>query len=175
MNDYISKPFKPEQLKEKIAELTGKGSIGKSKQETTNDSGTSTATNSSTSDNSETATIGSNPITNLDFLKEISENNEQFFREFIQMFLTNTPKSIEEIESAISSSDFEKIRQASHKIKPSFNYVGLKELSSAAAKIEDLAKKKENMEMIIQLLNTIKTTCKTAYAELEQEMNSTIH
>ncbi len=175
MNDYISKPFKPEQLKEKIAELTGKGSLGKSKQETTSDSGTSTNTNSSTSTNNETNIIGTSPITNLDFLKEISENNEQFFREFIQMFLTNTPKSIEEIESAISSNDFEKIRQASHKIKPSFNYVGLKELSSAAAKIEDLAKKKDNMEMIIQLLNTIKSTCKTAYAELEQEMNSTIH
>ena len=60
------------------------------------------------------------------------------------MFLANTPKSISEIENAIPDQNFEVIRQAAHKAKPSFNYVGLKECSSLAAKIEEFAKKNEN-------------------------------
>lgn len=170
MNEYISKPFKQEELKRKIIELTTGITAT-----TTNATTGSTPTNSTTATPEDTTTLSAPQLTELSFLKEISENNEQFFREFIQMFLANTPKSVEDIEAGIEQNDFEKIRMASHKVKPSFNYVGLKEQCAQAAKIEDLAKKQQDMPEIIQLLNKIKEACKTAYMELESEIKTTTH
>lgn len=169
MDDYISKPFKPEELKNKIVELTNSSqmanaSIIESKKET------STLTNAFTSTSNQTEEL--TVTIDLTFLKEISDNNDDFFVEFIQMFLANSPKSISDIENAITEHNFEVIRQAAHKAKPSFNYVGLKECSSLAAKIEELAKKNENMEMIIENINKIKALCNEAYPQLENEIKS---
>ena len=169
MNDYISKPFKPEELKNKIVELTNssqmaEASIIESKNET------STLSNAFTPTANQTEAI--TVTIDLTFLKEISDNNDDFFVEFIQMFLANTPKSISDIENAIPDQNFEVIRQAAHKAKPSFNYVGLKECSSLAAKIEELAKKSENMATIIENINKIKCLCNAAYPQLENEIKS---
>lgn len=170
MNEYISKPFKPEDLKKKIIELTGSGAPSINQAEaTTKGESSSDQTDPRTKDKPK------QPIIELSFLKSISENNDQFFREFIQMFLTNTPKSLEEIEHAIRENDWEKIRMASHKIKPSFNYVGLKEQNIQAAKIEELSKKQENMTAIADLFTKIKAACIIAFSELEAEINTTTH
>ncbi|MBK9638778.1 MAG: Hpt domain-containing protein, partial [Bacteroidetes bacterium] len=169
MNDYISKPFKPEELKKKIVELTNSShSTDASNIESKNELETekSLATTAENQVESHSVTI------DLTFLKEISDNNDDFFVEFIQMFLANTPKSISEIENAIPDQNFEVIRQAAHKAKPSFNYVGLKECSSLAAKIEEMAKKNENMAIIIENINKIKVICNDAYPQLENEIKS---
>jgi len=175
MNDYISKPFKPEELKNKIIELTGKKPT--TSEPAKESSIVEARTDNSHPSNSTEATSNSSGeeicvIIDLSFLKEISDNNDEFFVEFIQMFLANTPKSISEIEDAIPTSNWEAIRMASHKAKPSFNYVGLKECSSLTAKIEELAKKKEDMPTIQFNLNRIKSICNLAYPSLENEIKS---
>jgi PAS domain S-box-containing protein len=171
MNDYLSKPFKPEDLKQRIADLTGKSVINNTPDEQAQSAVTAAKETAPIAETS----VGSRPLINLDFLKEISENNDQFFVEFIQMFLQNTPASISEIENAISNQNWEAIRQAAHKMKPSFNYVGLKELSGISAKIEDLAKRNEDMEMIKTNIEQIKKVCEIAYTELEHEIKTIIN
>lgn len=171
MNDYLSKPFKPEDLKQRIADLTGKSVINNTPDEQAQSAVTAAKETAPIAETS----VGSRPLINLDFLKEISENNDQFFIEFIQMFLQNTPASISEIENAISNQNWEAIRQAAHKMKPSFNYVGLKELSGISAKIEDLAKRNEDMEMIKTNIEQIKKVCEIAYTELEHEIKTIIN
>lgn len=147
MNDYISKPFKAEELKAKIKQYA--------------------YSNISIS----TPQIQSK-ITDLTFLREISENNDQFFREFIQMFLRNTPQALQDIRNGLETLNWESIRQAAHKVKPSFNYVGLKDLNLMSGKIEELAKKNENAEEIKSLLQQITDISTKAFAELEEELKS---
>ncbi len=171
MNDYLSKPFKPEDLKQRIADLTGKSVINNTPDKQAQSAVTAAKETAPIAETS----VGSRPLINLGFLKEISENNDQFFVEFIQMFLQNTPASISEIENAISNQNWEAIRQAAHKMKPSFNYVGLKELSGISAKIEDLAKRNEDMEMIKTNIEQIKKVCEIAYTELEHEIKTIIN
>jgi CheY-like chemotaxis protein len=159
MNDYISKPFKASELKDKIYQMCC----------------VNTTTNAENSIPASTDTIAAIPqqrLTDLQFLREISENNEQFFREFIQMFLTNTPKAFVDMEEATAQGDWEKLRQAAHKVKPSFNYVGLKDMSVLTAKIEECAKKVENTEQLSEMIALIKNTVEKAYVELEEELNS---
>jgi signal transduction histidine kinase/DNA-binding response OmpR family regulator len=169
MNDYISKPFKPEELKNKILELTNKISTEHNTDSTPENKTAGTPIEST----GETMEAAATTVTiDLAFLREISDNNDAFFVEFIQMFLANTPKSLCDIQSAIPGQDYEAIRQAAHKAKPSFNYVGLKECSTLAAKIEELAKKKEGIETITENINKIQAICAAAYPLLENEINT---
>lgn len=109
---------------------------------------------------------------NLTFLKEISDGNENFFREFISLFLASAPKAISEMEKCCSSGEWDTLRQLAHKIKPSFNYIGLKELNQAAAKIEELASKKSDSVEIHSLIEKIRSVCAIAFVELEAEVKN---
>ncbi len=169
MNEYISKPFKSDELKEKISQLT------KTKQEIANEiseqfTGDLSDINNEKKSHKNEIQVGQERLTDMKFLKEISENNDQFFREFLTMFLTNTPKAISDMQEALANSDWEKLRQAAHKVKPSFNYVGLKELSVTAARIEEYAKNNKQLSEIPAMLNFISERCIIAYQELESEL-----
>lgn len=169
MNDYISKPFKPDELKNKILELTNSVTS-----EMNNETNLTKETTGSSETNNASALTSEPPKVTIDltFLKEISDNNDDFFVEFIQMFLVNTPKSIADIEANILTQDFDAIRQAAHKAKPSFNYVGLKECSTLAAKIEESAKKNEEMPSIIENIKKIKSIFSAAFPLLENEIKT---
>jgi PAS domain S-box-containing protein len=156
MNDYISKPFQASDLSSIILKWT---SEIKNIQQT------------AVLENSASSMIPATHI-NLDFLKEISDGNEAFFKEFIQLFLTSAPKTIEEMQKWHSESNWENLRQISHKIKPSFNYIGLKELNQAAAKIEEYSRKQENLNEIPALIEKIRSTCNYVYQELENEIKA---
>ncbi len=110
--------------------------------------------------------------TNLDFLREISDGNDVFYKEFLSLFLTSAPKSISEMEQCYTARDWEHLRMLAHKIKPSFNYVGLKELNHCAAKIEEIATKKIDSGEIQMLLDNIKSVCAVAFKELEEEIKN---
>lgn len=148
MNDYISKPFNPDDLKLIIYSVIGKRN-GKEK---------------------------TNPAapraTDLSYLREMSDGNEDFFREFISLFLQNAPFSLNEIDEGIKNSDWEKVRQASHKLKPSLSYVGMKEMNAKAAKMEEYAKTQTNLELIPALAEEIRKACEQAFMELEKEIQT---
>ena len=109
---------------------------------------------------------------NLTFLREISDGNENFYKEFISLFLASAPMAISEMEKSYISKDFDSLRQIAHKIKPSFNYVGLKELNQAAAKIEELASKATDTSEIQTHLDKIKSVCEIAFRELDEEVRT---
>jgi PAS domain S-box-containing protein len=154
MNDYLSKPFQSNDLSALITKWTTK------KEEENN------TMNAMPSSMQNTSCI------NLDFLREISDGNEAFYKEFIQLFLNSAPQSITEMQKSHDECNWENLRQVSHKIKPSFNYIGLKELNLAAAKIEDYSKKQENLDQIPLLIEKIRSTCEIAFKELQMEIQA---
>ena len=157
MNEYISKPFKTVELqqliKKLIVEVTNESNLkeGNLMQSTT-----------------------ANRFTDMHFLKELSDNNDQFYKDFLIMFLTNTPIAINAIKNAFVTNDWENLKLAAHKVKPSFNYVGLKELNALAAKIEAQAKEK-NPDNIPAMITRIEEVMAYAIKELESELNTIIH
>lgn len=169
MNEYLSKPFKTEVLQSMIMKFTHAiGSLSPEDCHWKNPEMIKTKSTHTT----DTAPEVINPITNLGFLREISDNNDGFFIEFIELFLSNTPHSLHEMQTAINAMDWEKLRQCAHKAKPGFNYVGLKELNTLAAKIEDNAKQQKDMDSNQEMLNRIVNTCSIAFTELRNEVNS---
>lgn len=109
---------------------------------------------------------------NLDFLREISDGNDNFFKEFIGLFLNSAPQAISDMEQSYFDKNWDTLSKVAHKIKPSFNYIGLKDLNRCAAKIEELANNKSDTLEIQMMIDNIKTVCKVAYTELEIEIKN---
>lgn len=159
MDDYISKPFDPLDLKQKIVALSKKSLGGTCEVEPV-------------VEEKAPAAAPTQKLTNLDYLRELSDNNESFFKDFISLFLNNTPETMAELEKQLSGKNWEGVRQAAHKMKPSLNYLGLKEAQGLAASVEEYALKKENLEKIEGMVTRLKEICNAAYSELEQELKS---
>ncbi len=107
MNDYLSKPFKQDDLKEKINEVLQR-------------------TNEHTL-KKESATIKPNnmePAINVSYLKELSNGDKSFEKELLDLFLNDTSKDMHLIKESFGQKNINKIREISHKIKPSLQVIG---------------------------------------------------
>ncbi|MFM7080104.1 MAG: Hpt domain-containing protein, partial [Bacteroidota bacterium] len=106
------------------------------------------------------------------YLKMLSDDSETFFKEFIQMFLKNTPETITDLVMQTEKKNWEGVRQAAHKVKPSLNYMGMKDASNLAADIEKSAKDLIGVNQIPAKVATLCNLCETAYLELNEEINN---
>ena len=86
------------------------------------------------------------------------------------MFLSNTPEIVEDFKKQLSAKNWEGVRQAAHKIKPSLNYIGMKAANQLAAEIEENAKEKTELELVPAKVENLYKMCKVAFSELENEL-----
>ncbi|MEP7171712.1 MAG: Hpt domain-containing protein, partial [Bacteroidota bacterium] len=114
--------------------------------------------------------ISNDRLTNLTFLRQLSDNNETFFKDFISLFMQNAPQTVSDLSASLEKKDWNGVVQAAHKIKPTLSYLGMKEAHLAAAKIEEHAKNLVSLNEIPELTKKIKDACAKAYNELEQEL-----
>lgn len=104
----------------------------------------------------------------LTYLKQVSNNNEDFIREMIVTFLDSMPKSVEEIDSHTTNKDWEALARAVHKIKPSLAMMGLKQTKDLAVDIETIAKTKKGTKTIPEKVSQLKLQLNLALEELRQ-------
>lgn len=74
---------------------------------------------------------------NLSYLEEITDGDPDVMIEMIQLFLDQTPPQLDSIKQSIESGDIKQARVDAHRIKPTFQYVGLMELKEVMQEIED--------------------------------------
>ncbi len=151
MNDYISKPFQPETLKNKIISNMNLAGYTKKVSKPVND----------TSDPSKS--------TDLTYLREMSDNDKGFILDMIQSFISQTPKDIENIWFHFTNEEFDEVANLAHKIKPSITFMGIHQLKELVLEIEDNAKKRK-LELLKDQLNTFENTCRKAIEELKEEI-----
>lgn len=60
----------------------------------------------------------------LDYLNELSDNNQEFLEESIQLFQNTLDIRLLDLKRAIAKPDFEEARKIAHNIKPSFAMLG---------------------------------------------------
>jgi signal transduction histidine kinase/CheY-like chemotaxis protein/HPt (histidine-containing phosphotransfer) domain-containing protein len=161
MNDYISKPFDPLNLKQKIAALGNKKELAETNAEIVSEPVVVNATEST-----------AEKVTNLDYLRVLAEDNVSFFTDFINLFLTNTPEILNDLELQLKNKNWEGVRQAAHKVKPSLNYLGMKPANQLAATIEECAKECINLEKVPGYVTELTSMCQAAFNELKAELKS---
>jgi HPt (histidine-containing phosphotransfer) domain-containing protein len=114
-------------------------------------------------------------LINLDYLRKLSRGDDKFVDDIIALFIKNTPSAIQKMKNHYQNQKWDDLMMEAHKIRPSFNFLGLKELEDAAKTIENLASEKSNIEQIGELINKIDKTIALVLIELKSELKITDH
>jgi len=120
MKWYVSKPFKPSQLINTIAEATGRKE---------------TRTSSSSKKISDNRLQNSNSA-DFTFLRSFTEGNEAMMKKYIALFIEAIPPFREKIEQALAEDSWQEVAKQIHALKPKLIMMGLKESEQLAAEIE---------------------------------------
>jgi signal transduction histidine kinase/CheY-like chemotaxis protein/HPt (histidine-containing phosphotransfer) domain-containing protein len=152
MNDYITKPFKEQDLYNMISKYVHlKASTGKPGERRVLHSRESRTTD-------------------LDYLVEMAKGNDAFVLEMIDVFIDQTPHDLLEIQKAISRADYEVIKSISHKMRTSISFVGLPEKTEESLlKMEELSAQESSLDSIKQEFELVKSICEQALKELMAE------
>ena len=147
MNDYIDKPFKIDELHAKISKVIFKEKDEESAQMETNE----------------------NSI-DLSYLRESTDNNSELMKQIIEVFLKQTPVAIERLEAALQNEDWNDLRKTSHKMKPTFEYVGIKNLRSLVSEVQTITENQVGLDKLPELIKNLKKACEKASSELRAEL-----
>ncbi|MBI3519153.1 MAG: Hpt domain-containing protein [Bacteroidetes bacterium] len=110
----------------------------------------------------------SDKVTNLDYLNDLAKGDTGFIQEMIQIFLTENPEEIKNLEQAIEEINYNAIKSISHHMKSTIPFVGLDKLiGKDLLDIEKLAGEQIGIEKIKILFAEVKTTCNRAFEELK--------
>ena len=139
MNDYISKPFIPDELH---------GLISKYHLPTNLDSSFNP------------------PYTDLTYLNSISDGNEEFINEIVTTFIEQTPPLLVEMEEAVEHKAWVKLGDLAHKIKPNLTLLGINQLSSLVLSIEVDGRSMTNVNSLPDKTQLLIESCRLAVEEL---------
>lgn len=109
----------------------------------------------------------SNKHIDLSYLKELSNGSNEFIAQMISIFMMQTPEALSAIDAHLQKKEWKPIKAIIHKMKPSFTFIGIKELESVAVLAEKHCETETHLDELPQLLLQIKTACELAIQELE--------
>jgi PAS domain S-box-containing protein len=150
MNDYLPKPFTPDDLYRKIFRDL---KIRKQK----NGSPKKTSANKKAD-------------FDLAYLRTISDNNVAFLQEMIQTFVQSIPPVLKDMQQALTDKNLKKLSRLAHQIKPSFSLMGMEALRKIVFFIEENADQKTNLPELISTTQSFIQDCKKVIADLKKEI-----
>lgn len=130
-NDYLSKPFKPEELQDCLEKYLG---INPSAQ-----AGTVAE-----------ETVGETPGYDLSNLFQVED--AEVIKTIMRMFEKIVPESLEELKNEAIKEDWESVRFIAHKLKSSLGIVQVRSILSNMSVIEISAKEKKDLDNILSLV-----------------------
>jgi HPt (histidine-containing phosphotransfer) domain-containing protein len=168
MNDHIPKPFKKEALIRKLLAHVNRAEVAQ--RETIRSANTDVGVHEEAV--LYEAPVVAGPVTDPRFLLSFAGQDKAKQKKYIQIFLQNAPKLLEQIEQGLVEKNYESIKIAAHSLKTQLNYMGVKEELSHIFEIEQLSKNAHRHDELTQLTQQLRVVCSAAFAELEQLANS---
>lgn len=150
MNDYLPKPFTPDDLYRKIfrdlkIKVQQNGVVKK----------TQTEQKSSF---------------DLAYLRSISDNNQEFLQEMVQTFIQSIPPVLKEMGDSLAQNDWYKLSRLAHQIKPSFSLMGMDSLRKTVFYIEENAGKQSDLTKLRQRTQEFIQECTATIDDLRKEV-----
>lgn len=109
-------------------------------------------------------------ITNLQYLQELAEGNKSFIEEMLSIFINSIPQSVIEMQQALRDKDWKTLNMVSHKIKPNYGFVGLKDCEQMLQRIEKNAGEMPDPILLTELLEQVSSKTVQCIAELKEEL-----
>ena len=159
MTAYVPKPFKPWQLINTIAEVTGRQHMP----ETNKRPASYNAPQQSPVDVLDYEQNGK--VTSLGYLTKFCEGDEIRMKKYIKVYLNALPAFYKNIEAATANRDFTEVALHVHSFKPKWMMMGMKHTNELGIKIDHMCKA-QNEEAFDQLKVLLQEIGKSAI-ELE--------
>lgn len=109
-------------------------------------------------------------ITDLSYLVSLCGDDDDFKTEMIETFLKNTPPLISDMKNYLIDSEWKKIGDIAHKMKPSFSFMGIHTAKELILTIERMGRQMEDVALIPSLVLELESICNEAFSELETEL-----
>jgi PAS domain S-box-containing protein len=103
----------------------------------------------------------------LSNLLKISNNNEAFMNNIIQLFIDHIPQSINDIRKAFNEKDFEKVRKIAHRIKPNILNFGIISIKDDIQQLLELNHEQDNSQYS-GIINKISDTIDLVVKDLKK-------
>ncbi|UUC44353.1 PAS domain-containing hybrid sensor histidine kinase/response regulator [Flavobacterium cerinum] len=105
---------------------------------------------------------------NLEMLRELSGNSDDFIREVVQVFMTQVTEMIDKGESAMEKEEFTDLGKLVHKIRPSVESLRITSIADELKLLEQLAKDNDEAKEIKMLYAFVKMQLQTVVAQLNK-------
>ena len=155
MNDYLSKPFDEDQFLYVVSSW-----LGKSKKKPLVIS--------------EEKSIPKVELFDLSNLESIAKGNKVFIHKMLQLFIDDTPISVNEMKQAYQSGEFKKVATIAHRIKPSIDTLGIHLLKDEIREIEANAESYGDSEELSAMILYLENTIKRVLIELQKVKSKTV-
>jgi PAS domain S-box-containing protein len=150
MNDYLPKPFTPDDLHRKIIEELKIRPGNKPEKK---------------------APAGRKASKfDLTYLRSISNNNEDFVKEMMQTFVQSIPGILDEMKKCIVEENWERLSKLAHQIKPSFTLLGVYDLKNTIIYIEDNGKNKTNLSELQKISSNFIKVCDDLIEDVAKDL-----
>ncbi|MFI5172652.1 MAG: ATP-binding protein [Chitinophagales bacterium] len=152
MDDYISKPVRPDILCKKIIDLLkSKGYFTPEKMKTIRLSPNGTQIN-------------------LEYFHIITEEDTDLKIKMMRIMLDETPGEIAHLKRNLAEENWEGVRAIAHKMKSGLQLLGLDETLDLVKSVELSAKEKSNLHLLPEKINTVVLSCESALRQLQAEL-----
>lgn len=152
MNDYLPKPFSPDDLHRKIfGDLRIKTQKRGDAKKTSNER---------------------KAAFDLAYLRSVSNNNQEFIQEMLLTFVQTTPPILGEMRDAVMRKDWHKLSRFAHQIKPSFGLLGMEALRKTVFYIEENAEKNADLPGLTQITDEFIQDCSQVVKDLSKQIKS---
>jgi len=136
MTDFLSKPFNPNQLHRVLS--------------------TYLETHEANLEVSAQTEIGElSEALDTVYLKEVYEDDYEYMADMFDTFLKITPDEFSKLHDALDNADIVQVASVAHKIKPTFQMVGLPQLTEQMTNLEKLAKASGNIHQLRKLESSL--------------------
>jgi PAS domain S-box-containing protein len=109
---------------------------------------------------------------NLDYLRTVSGNNQQFMQEMIETFISSIPPILDDMAANAMIEQWEKVGNLAHQIKPSLVLMGATAVRDEIVKLEHRAKNQINTSQLKEAVDKFRVRCLGVVNSLSQELLS---
>jgi CheY-like chemotaxis protein/HPt (histidine-containing phosphotransfer) domain-containing protein len=160
MTDFVTKPFNPAQLLEKLHQYLPK-----------KDSKTVVADTEMVEMEAKNDTFSFDKRLDTAFLNDFYEGDLEHACEMFSIFLTESLKDLNRLSPALKAADWKWMASLAHKLKPTFAMVGLTQITQYVENLEKSVKQEQpSIQLTESLLNRIILEVNRFKPILEQEL-----
>lgn len=105
-------------------------------------------------------------------LEMFEEDEPDFIRSIVEIFVVNTPDTLEAIRVAFDKKDWDEVRLLAHKIKPHFGFFGAVGLQKTLQMLEDIGNGNGNRSKFPELIESAEKNSSLLIAQLKRDLLS---